>query len=282
MDSKIIVLQSDFTYKEGAVASMHGVIKSVDATIEITDATHEIPKFDIWSASYRLMQYVRFWPKGTVFVSVVDPMVGTSRRASLAITGDGYIILSPDNGSFHHIKKTGGIASIYEIDIDRHRLRGYGTDAVSVFHGRDVFAHTAALIASGKIRYSDAGSAYPADEIVGFSEPEPYMEDGRVHGFIEISDPNFGNLWTNIPIGLFREAGFGCHDLLNVEITYKGETVFNDRVPFEASFGFVERGHPVIYQNEMMKAAFGIFMGNAAEEYSIGYGTEWEVDFRHE
>ena len=71
----IMVFQTDFTYKEGAVAAMYGAVRSVSRDVEIVTATHEIPQYDIWSASYRLQQYVQFWPKGTVFVSVVDPGV---------------------------------------------------------------------------------------------------------------------------------------------------------------------------------------------------------------
>lgn len=82
----ILVFQTDFTYKEGAVCAMYGVVKSVDRELEIIDGTHEIPKFDVWSASYRLYQSLRFWPEGTIFVSVVDPGVGTERRASIAKT----------------------------------------------------------------------------------------------------------------------------------------------------------------------------------------------------
>ena len=104
----ILVFQTDFTYKEGAVAAMYGVVKSVDRTLEIIDGTHEIPKFDTWSASYRLSQYMKFWPKGTIFVSVVDPGVGTKRRAAVAKTKDGYYIVTPDNGSLTHIKRNIG------------------------------------------------------------------------------------------------------------------------------------------------------------------------------
>jgi len=67
----ILVFQTDFTYKEGAVSSMYGVVKSVDRDLEIFDSTHEIPQYDIWSASFRLLQTVKFWPSDTVFVSVV-------------------------------------------------------------------------------------------------------------------------------------------------------------------------------------------------------------------
>ena len=85
----ILVFQTDFTYAEGAVSSMYGVVKTVDRELEIFDGTHQIPQYDTWSASYRLYQSVRFWPEGTIYVSVVDPGVGTSRRACVAKTKDG-------------------------------------------------------------------------------------------------------------------------------------------------------------------------------------------------
>jgi len=129
----ILVFQTDFTYKEGAVSAMYGVVKSVDRELEIMDATHEIPKYDTWSASYRLYQYMRFWPKGTVFVSVVDPGVGTSRKAAVAKTCDGYYVVSPDNGSLTHVKRKIGIAEIRQIDETVNRLKGKGTENVSVF-----------------------------------------------------------------------------------------------------------------------------------------------------
>ncbi len=120
----ILVFQTDFTYKEGAVCAMYGVVKSVDRELEIIDGTHEIPKFDTWSASYRLYQSMQFWPKGTIFVSVVDPGVGTIRRASVALTNDGYYVVTPDNGSLTHLKHYVGIQEVREIDESVNRLQG--------------------------------------------------------------------------------------------------------------------------------------------------------------
>ncbi|MBG0770976.1 MAG: SAM-dependent chlorinase/fluorinase, partial [Anaerolineaceae bacterium] len=110
----ILVYQTDFTYAEGAVCAMYGVVKSVDRELEIIDGTHEIPKFDTWSASYRLYQSMAFWPKGTIFVSVVDPGVGTPRKACVAQTADGYTVVTPDNGSLTHLKAWVGITAIRE------------------------------------------------------------------------------------------------------------------------------------------------------------------------
>ena len=140
MEKSILVFQTDFTYKEGAVCSMYGVVKSVDRTLEIITGTHELPQYDTWSASYRLYQSMKFWPNGTVFVSVVYPGGGTPRKASVARTQDGYFVVSPDNGSLTHVDHFSGISEIREIDESVNRLRGTDTEEVSIFHGRDVFA----------------------------------------------------------------------------------------------------------------------------------------------
>jgi len=82
----IIVMQTDFGVKDGAVAAMRGVALSVDAVLELADLTHEIPPYDIWEAAYRLNQVISYWPANTVFVSVVDPGVGTERRSIVVKT----------------------------------------------------------------------------------------------------------------------------------------------------------------------------------------------------
>ena len=86
MQKALLVFQTDFTYKEGAVSSMYGVVKSVDRELEIITGTHEIPQYDIWSASYRLYQSMKFWPEGTIFVSVVDPASKASLHPSLSLS----------------------------------------------------------------------------------------------------------------------------------------------------------------------------------------------------
>jgi len=275
----ILVFQTDFTYKEGAVCAMYGVVKSVDRELEIIDGTHEIPQYDIWSASYRLYQSMEFWPEGTMFVSVVDPGVGTSRRASVAKTINGYYIVTPDNGSLTHVKSRIGIAEIREIDESINRLRGKGTEGVSVFHGRDIFAYCAARLASGIITYDQVGSAYPTSEIVEFQTHEPTIFDGGISGIFEINDPNFGNIWTNIPLDLFTKAGFAYGDKPKVTILNKGCTIFEDRVLFEKSFGFAKKGDVIIYNNELSRISMAICQGNLCERYRLSYGAEWVVRF---
>jgi hypothetical protein len=94
-----LVLQSDFGVKDSAVASMKGVAVSVSRDLDIYDLTHEVPTYNIWEASLRLAQAAEYWPKGTVFVSVVDPGVGTQRKSVVLETKSGHYFVSPDNGS---------------------------------------------------------------------------------------------------------------------------------------------------------------------------------------
>lgn len=275
----ILVFQTDFTYKEGAVCAMYGVVKSVDRELEIIDGTHEIPQYDTWSASYRLFQSMKFWPEGTVFVSVVDPGVGTPRKASVAMTADGYYVVTPDNGSLTHLKNWVGIKEIREIDQSINRLRGKNTEGVSIFHGRDLFSYCAAKFASGIISFNEVGPEYPVDEIITHPILEPTLADSKVSGIIEINDPNFGNLWTNIPLVLFTEAGFSYGDHLQLVIKHAGKVVFDQKLLFQKSFGFASKGEPMIYNNELMRVALAVNQGSFCQKYNLHFGPDWEVEF---
>ena len=275
----ILVFQTDFTYKEGAVSSMYGVVKSVDRELEIFDGTHELPQYDTWSASYRLYQSLRFWPEGTIYVSVVDPGVGTARRACVAKVAGGYYVVTPDNGALTHIDREMGILEVREIDESVNRLRGKDTEGVAIFHGRDLFGYTAARLAGGIIDYEGVGPAYPVSEIVRHEIHEPNAAPGKVEGIFEIDDPNFGNLWTNIPTRLFFESGFAYGDTVRVQVLHEDKTVFDHNVLFHQSFGFAKAGEPIIYNNELMKIALAVSCGSFEKTFSLGFGAAWRVSF---
>lgn len=276
-EKPILVFQTDFTYAEGAVSSMYGVVKTVDRELEIFDGTHYIPQYDTWSASYRLYQSLQFWPKGTIYVSVVDPGVGTARKACVAKTVDGYYIVTPDNGSLTHIKRFVGIEEVREIDETVNRLPS--TRGTSVFHGRDLFGYTAARLASGIIAFDGVGQSYPVEEIVEHEILEPKVREGFVSGIFEINDPNFGNLWSNIPLEAFEKAGFYYGDKIHTIIRHEGKNVFEGDLLFEKSFGYVAIGEPMIYNNELMKVAIAVSQGNFCKEYHADFGPLWTVTF---
>jgi S-adenosylmethionine hydrolase len=105
------------------------------------------------------------------------------------------------------------------------------------------------------------------------------LKDGRVSGIFEIGDPNFGNLWTNIPLSLFFDAGFAYGDHLNLTIRQGENVVFKEKVLFQKSFGFASKGDVIIYNNELMRISLAVNQGSFSKKYNISYGPEWQVEF---
>ena len=172
MNSKAaIVMQTDFT-KDISVCTMQGVCMMVDPTLRVFDNTHDIKSFDTYQASTCLSYVVDFWPAGTVFVSVVDPGVGTDRRACVAKLKNGSYVITPDNGTLTHVAKYIGVEAVRVINEEAHRLKT--TAQCNIFHGRDVFAYCAAKLAAGIITYEEVGPEYPIEEIV-LHEIIPYQ-----------------------------------------------------------------------------------------------------------
>ena len=146
---------------------MRKLLRLVSSNLIIRHLTHEITPFNIFEASYRLYQAINYWPAGTVFVSVVDPGVGTTRRAVVAKTENEHYIVTPDNGILDVINKTEKIVESRVIDQTINRYHGNEwSEKSDIFHGRDVFAFCGAKLAAGQISFEEVGEAYPLEEIV--------------------------------------------------------------------------------------------------------------------
>lgn len=174
-----LVLQTDFGTKDGAVAAMKGVAFGVDGQLPIFDLTHDIPPYDLWQGGYRLFQTYRYWPAGTVFVSVIDPGVGTERRSIVARSQSGHYFVSPDNGTLTLIADNDGIAALRQIDETKNRLAG--SEKSYTFHGRDVYAYTGARLAAGKIKFEEVGPELPV-ELVKIPYQRASLENGLIRG----------------------------------------------------------------------------------------------------
>lgn len=272
-----VVLSTDFGLKDGAVCSMQGVIKSINPEIEMYNLTHEVTKFCPWTASYRLFQSMPFWPKGTIFISVVDPGVGTPRKACVAKTSNGYYVVTPDNGTLTLVKGKFGIDEVREIDETRNRLPGVGTEDVAIFHGRDLFSYCGGKLAAGLIDFEGVGPAYPVEEIVMIPMPEAVIQAGRAEGHVSMVCPNFGCVDTNINYQEFVRAGFAHGDMINVCIRHKDEVKFEGKVLFHRSFGYVAKGEPIVYNNELNYLDVSLNEQNMGETYGISYGPDWTV-----
>ena len=275
--NKIIVFQSDFGLKDGAVSAMKGVAMTVDSSLKLFDLTHEIPAYNIWEAAYRLEQTMPYWPAGTVFVSVVDPGVGTNRKSVILKTTSGHFIVTPDNGTLTLIAQSLGIAEIREIDEAANRRKG--SEKSYTFHGRDVYAYTAARLASGKITYEQVGAALPK-EVVSIPYQRPTLINNTLKGTIAILDIQYGNIWTNITDELFKQLNVKTGDKLSVTIFNKGKKVYQSVMPYCNTFGAVAKGKPLLYLNSLMQVSFALNMDNFSAVNKVYSGSEWTVEVK--
>jgi S-adenosylmethionine hydrolase len=273
--NKIIVYQSDFGLKDGAVSEMKGVAIGVSPDLKLYDLTHEIPNYNIWEASYRLFQTINYWPKGTVFVSVVDPGVGTSRKSVVLKTNTGQFIVTPDNGTLTLVAQTYGIAGIRQIDEVKNRRPGSGKSYT--FHGRDVYSYTAARLAAGVITFEQVGPELPK-QVVSIPYQKSVFEGGKLKGTIDIHDVQYGNIWTDISEGLVKQLNPKYGDLLHLKIFNKGKLVHESDAPYSETFGSVPEGKPLVYLNSLMQLSFALNMGSFADTYKIGSGADWSVE----
>ncbi|GAF63404.1 hypothetical protein BTS2_0295 [Bacillus sp. TS-2] len=276
--SKFLVLQSDFGISDGAVSAMYGVALSVDPTIRIFDLTHDIPQYNIWDGAYRLYQTVSYWPEGTVFVSVVDPGVGSERRSVVAKTATNQYIVTPDNGTLTQIKKQLGIVEVRLIDEKVNRLPQSGESYT--FHGRDVYAFTGARLSTGVISFEEVGPKVDVESIVELTVVEAKLEEDKVIGTIDILDIRFGNLWTNINRELFKELDIKYGDSFEVLIENNTRQVYRNIMTYGRSFADSHLGEPLLYVNSLDKIGVALNQGSFAKAYHIETGVNWRIYIR--
>ena len=270
-----LVFQTDFGLVDGAVSAMYGVAYSVHPDLRIHDLTHDITPFNIWEASYRLIQTINYWPEGTVFVSVVDPGVGSDRKSVVVKTNSGRYIVTPDNGTLTHVMRLEGIAEAREIDEKRNRLPRSGESYT--FYGRDVYAFTGARLASGIIDYAGVGPEIPVDSLTSLPIVEPYLDGNAACGTIDVLDVRFGSLWTNIPRTMFLETGIQYGDRVSITIENDTRCVYRNIIQYARSFADVYVGEALVYVNSLDCVAVAINQGSFARAYNVGTGNSWRI-----
>ncbi|MEJ0031664.1 MAG: S-adenosyl-l-methionine hydroxide adenosyltransferase family protein [Bacteroidota bacterium] len=271
-ERKILVFQSDFGLKDGAVAAMKGVATSVSKDLAIYDLTHEITAYNISEAAYRLNQSASYWPTGTVFVSIVDPGVGSKRKSIVMRTKTGHYFVTPDNGTLTLIAESMGIDGVREIDETVNRLKG-SADSYT-FHGRDVYSYTGARLASGTITFEEVGKPLEG-EIVRLANMNAVVNGNEINGNIPVLDIQYGNVWTNIDKSQLGKIG--AKDSVAVTILFKGEKRYEGKMPFATTFSAVPVGSELAYMNSLLKLSFAINQGNFAAVHGIGQGDGWQV-----
>ncbi|MES2696231.1 MAG: S-adenosyl-l-methionine hydroxide adenosyltransferase family protein [Verrucomicrobiota bacterium] len=269
-----LVLQTDFGLKDGAVAAMRGIAVGVSPRLAIHDLSHENTPFDIWEGAYRLKQAAPFWPVGTVFVSVVDPGVGTERSSIVVKTKSGHFFVTPNNGTLTLIAEELGVAEVRTIDEERNRRRG--SERSYTFHGRDIFAYVGARLAAGVIAFEEVGPV-SQKPLVMLAHERARKDGNALVGAVPVLDFRFGNVWTNLDEELFAQLKPKVGERFRVTIARAGKQVFKGEMPYAKTFGDVAEGQPLLYLNSLMNVSFALNVGDFAKTHGIGSGAEWSV-----
>lgn len=271
-ETRPLVLTTDFGEKDGAVSAMRGVAYQVSDQLLISDLTHEIPPYDIWQASYRLKQTSPYW-KSSVFVTVVDPGVGSDRKSVVARTRSGHLFVGPDNGHLTLVNEIDPVVETRVIDESKNRLKG--SEESYTFHGRDLYVYVGARLASGQLAFADVGPVLER-EIIKIPHQAPSFEAGVLKGGIPILDPNYGNVWTNLSKTLVRQH-FPNAKKLKVRIFNQGRQVYQAQVPLVETFAAVSKGQPLLYFNSLLDLSIALNQGNFALKYKIKGGPDWTI-----
>lgn len=256
-----IALLSDLGEKDYFVGAMKGVVLSINQEVSVVDISHQIPKQNIPTAAFVLACASETFPKGSIFVTVVDPGVGTKRRCILLSTKNGLNFVGPDNGVFTIVADLFGIEEIREIT--NQKLMGSRVSAT--FHGRDVMAPVAAHLSLG-LDPSEVGPKVGNLEKIRIETPE--LKDDGLHGQILHVD-DFGNLVTNIDMSSLEELG---NPRTGLEIKI-GKTKIE--APLVKSFGEVPKGEKLCYFGSTGLLEVGINMGDLAQE--MGFNAEDKI-----
>ena len=253
-----IVFMTDFGAANDAVAICKAVIVNIAPDARIMDITHQVTPYQIEEASRFLAAVSPYYPAGTVFLAVVDPGVGTSRKAVIVKTQKSQYFVLPDNGLITPVLDRDGLESAHEITNTTWML----TPAVSsTFHGRDIFSPAAAHLAAGW-DYTIAGPVVP--QLVRLSPKTAVVEEKGITGDIIGLDDPFGSLITDIQGDDFRALGYAVGDKVSFQLNGKSLVL-----PFGKTFMDVPVGEPLLYQDSRGRIGIAVNQGNYSKKFAI-------------
>jgi S-adenosylmethionine hydrolase len=242
------------------------VIKRIAPDAEVIDITHGIAPQSVLQGALVLAGTLPFLPEG-VHLAVVDPGVGTDRRAIALRGSDGRLYVGPDNGLLAFAaEKLGGIAEAVELVNPAYRLE----PVAHTFHGRDVFAPAAAHLAAG-VELSELGPAIPVGELVRIDVPRPSIGKRRIRATV-LSVDRFGNVQLNLTRDDLQKVGIGQGSTLEIEVGFERYYAVCAR-----TFAEVKGGDIVLYEDAYWNISVAINRGNAAEMFGVGAGDELTV-----
>lgn len=262
MAEPIIALLTDFGEDDYFVASMKGVIAGINPSVRIIDITHHVPSFHIETAAFILRAAFTYFPKGSIFVTVIDPGVGTARKILLAKCLD-YYFIAPDNGVLSLVFADETPKFIREVSNAEYFL----LESSPTFEGRDKMAPAAAWLSTG-VKCENFGPECVS--YIKIKMRKPFKRSGRIHGHILYID-KFGNLITSIPVSM-------RHDY--EEEQKQKELVFvaaGQEMPFKESYGSVEKGELLSLPGSLGLYEIAVREGSAKEKLGLKVGDSVHI-----
>jgi S-adenosylmethionine hydrolase len=254
----IVTLLTDYGRDDDFVGVCHGVICSIDRDARIVDITHGIPRYGVREGAIVLRNTLPYMPVG-VHVAVVDPQVGTERRALALRTADGRILVGPDNGLLSLAwERCGGVEMAVDITRSQHRLEPVS----ATFHGRDVFAPVAARLAAGA-ELADAGDPLEPGTLTVVVLPQPRREAGEVVAHALVVD-RFGNAGLNVQHDDLAGSGITLGGAVELEVG--GERYL---ATYAQTFADVKPGELLVYEDAYRTLAVAINRGDAAATLAL-------------
>jgi S-adenosylmethionine hydrolase len=253
-----IVFMTDFGTANDAVAICRAVIFGIAPGVRITDITHQVTPFSIEEASRFLYGVTPYYPAGTVFLVVVDPGVGTSRKAIAVKSRKGQYFILPDNGVITPVLDRDGLAEAREIANQHWMIQA---PLSSTFHGRDIFSPAAAHLAAGW-EFNLVGP--PVQQLVRLSPKTSVMTEKGIEGEIIGLDDPFGSLVTNIPGDDLKQLGYNAGDKVFLQMGKKAVAL-----PYAKTFMDVAVGDSLLYVDSRGRVGIAVNQGSYSKKFNI-------------
>jgi S-adenosylmethionine hydrolase len=255
-----IVFMTDFGVVDDSVALCRGVMYSIIPEVRIVDLTHEVTPFSILDGARFLYGATPYFPAGTVFVVVIDPTVGSTRKAIVAKSKRGQYFVLPDNGLLTLVEQRDGIEGVHEITNPDWMI---GTKLSSTFHGRDIFSPAGAHVARGE-DWTTAGPEVPVKDLVRLDLQAAKLDDQGLAGEVIATDGPFGNLVTNVDAEVFFKLGYQRGQEVPVKLGDK-----EMKIKFVRTFSDVAVGQPLLYIDSRGHFAMAVNQKSFAAVYGV-------------
>jgi S-adenosylmethionine hydrolase len=255
-----IVFMTDFGVVDDSVALCRGVMYSIMPDVRIVDLTHEVTPFSILDGARFLYGATPYFPAGTVFVVVIDPTVGSTRKAIIARSKRGQYFVLPDNGLLTLVEQRDGIEGVHEITNPDWMI---GSKMSSTFHGRDIFSPAGAHAARGD-DWTTAGPEVPVKDLVRLDLKVATIDARGLHATVIATDGPFGNLVTNVNAEDFLKLGYQRGQ--EVPLVVAGKEM---KIKFVKTFSDVPLGQPLIYVDSRGHIALAVNQNSFAATYGV-------------